>query len=36
MLDLNTKIKGIEASEKDVLTVKQIMTKFNAAKILSV
>jgi len=32
MLDLNTKVKGIEASEKDELTLKQIMAKFNAVK----
>jgi len=32
MLDLNTKVRGIEASEKDELTVKQIMTKFNDVK----
>jgi hypothetical protein len=32
MLDLNTKVKGIEANEKDELTVKQIITEFNAVK----
>jgi hypothetical protein len=32
MLDPNTNVKGIEASEKDEFTVKQIITKFNAVK----
>lgn len=32
VLDLNTKVKGVEASEKNELTVKQIMAKFNVAK----
>jgi hypothetical protein len=32
MLDHNTRVKAIEANEKDEFTGKQIMTKFNAAK----
>jgi hypothetical protein len=32
VLHLNTKIKVIEASEKDKLTVKEIIAKFNFGK----
>jgi len=33
MLDLNTNVKGIEASEIDELTVKQIIKEFNAVNV---
>jgi hypothetical protein len=36
VLDLNTKVKVIQASEKDKLSVKQIMANFNIGKNSSV
>jgi predicted DNA-binding protein YlxM (UPF0122 family) len=32
VLDLNTRVKAIHASERDKLSVKQIMTMFNVGK----
>jgi predicted DNA-binding protein YlxM (UPF0122 family) len=32
VLDINTKVKVVEASEKDKLSVKEIVIKFNVRK----
>jgi hypothetical protein len=36
VLEVNTKVKVTEASEKDKLTAKQIVQKFNSGKTQSV